>query len=158
MLEFYTKAEANREIVGLLSSWSAAEVGVGDYDRALAWLNESRVYAKKCGSEEILNELDRKVQIIGQFLKARDVSSTDPSQTRKICTHILDEDDGSTVRLGDCYALLLDIENDFELSLQYIETMCRRGVDPEDFIEEETIFSIYQAVGKDLRTMNKTSR
>lgn len=83
------------------------------------------------------------------FLNARDFVATGSFQeARTICCSLL-KDTAASVQAGDCYGLLIEIENDYEKSFGYIAEMRKKQIDPEDYIDGDTIESIYKAVNKE---------
>lgn len=147
MIQFYTKSKAYEQLVALLSSWSDAEAVEGDYDSALSWLLEAQKYGTRIDDWESTtykSQIGMKVDMINNFLTARKVALCNPSQAREICFQLLAEQ-SECVQPGDCYALLIQLENDYAKAYKFIEIMRERGIPLDEYIEEETIISIYRA-------------
>jgi hypothetical protein len=150
MVQFYTKARAYEQLISLLLSWSDYETADGDYELASKWLKEAKKIGRKIDrwdSSKESRQIDEDIKSIDDFLSARENSSTDPDYARAVCMAFLKEGK-SPIQTGDCYALLLELEDDCSKAYEYIQTMTDAGIAPEEFIDEETIISIYKAVNK----------
>ena len=151
MVQFYTKAKAYVQLISLLMSWSTYEAEEGDYERARSWLIEAKKYGRKINawdSSQESRELENNLTLIQDFVSARENPSSDPERTRGICKRLL-EDPNGPVQAGDCYALLVDLEDDSMKVYTYIQEMIASDIRPEDFFEEDFIKSIYKSVNKD---------
>ncbi len=151
LLQLYTKAKSSEHLVRLTSSWSSFEASDGEYDIAMKWLIESERYGLKISQWEESNEqkwIRKNIDMIELFLLAQRSAPTNQLKTRQICEKILQNHrNGDLIQLGDCYALLIQIENDCTKAYELIEQMCKQGLLPEEYIEEETIEKIYEAIG-----------
>ena len=149
MVQFYTKAKAYQQLVSLLVEWCDCDTIEGDYERAIKWLNEARKYGEKIiqwnSSQEYL-QIEENIKIIDGFLSARDNASIDPGHARDICFSLLKSKKEHPIQLGDCYALLLELEDDDAKAYTYIKEMSDAGIVPEEYIDEETIISVHKAV------------
>lgn len=141
----------------VLRSWSEIEALEGGYDRALTWLSEAKKNALKLdAAEDLIIEIEAKLDVMKLFLRASELSDP-PDVVKDIISRIIEEDHGSTIQLGDCYAVLLQIEKNKSRFFEVMVNMRDLGIDPVDYVEESTVASICSALGKD-RNMIKPHR
>ena len=152
IVSFYTKAAAYQQLVSLFVGWSEYEAVEGDYEIACRWLEEALKYGQNIdnwNSKEECSKINFAMKQMKDFLNARDFVATGSFQeARTICCRLL-KDTSASVQAGDCYGLLIEIENDCQKSFGYIAEMRKKQIDPEDYIDGDTIESIYKAVNKE---------
>lgn len=158
MLQLYSKAKSNTHLYHLMCSWSSFEASDGEYEVALKWLLEAEKYGERCiewkGSEDE-NWVKRNIKAVKNFVTAQSVANSDQSKTRQLCREILEDNKkGDLLQLGDCYALLVQIENDCNKAIAIVEEMDSIGLYPEHYIEECAIKSIYEASGKEWKAQD----
>lgn len=150
MVQFYTKARAYRQLLSLLTAWSDYEAAEGDYELARKWLNEAMRIGGKIDNWDSSQEsfqINENINSIDSFLSARENSSNDPEHARAVCNKFLKVPSGP-IQAGDCYALLIEIEDGCAKNYEYIQSMIQAGIIPEEFIDEETIISIFKSLNK----------
>lgn len=133
-------------------SWSENEAVEGDYVIALRWLEEALEYGLKIDtwtSTEQYKTITEAMRQMKTFLKGRDFAATGSFQkARTICRSLL-QDTAEFVQVGDCYELLIEIEDDNEKAFGYIQEMKERNVDPEDFLDMQKLDFIYKTCNKE---------
>jgi hypothetical protein len=133
-----------------MCSWSTFEASDGEYEVAVKFLLEAEKHGS-CDKQWVGSDEDkwlkRNIRLIRRLLTAQNVAASDRLKAQQLCNEILkDFLVGDLIELGDCYALLLQMENNHEKAFKLIEEMTNRGLSPEDYIEEDTIKSIYASV------------
>jgi hypothetical protein len=162
LLQMYSKGKSNEHLVRLMSSWSSFEAADGQYDIAMKWLHEAKKFGIKWNAWDGSNEqrwIMKNIDSIELFLSAQNIASTNQLKANEICVQLLnDHKSEDLIQMGDCYALLVQIENDSGQALKIIEEMIERGLSPVEYIEEDAIAIIYKAEGRNPLRFNDDSQ
>lgn len=146
------KAKSNEHLFRLMSSWSSFEASEGEYEITVKWLHEAKKYGgmiKSVKDSENIEWIDRNVISIQLFLEAQTLVSSNQTQTDKICRDlIVKHQKGDLLQLGDCFAVLVQIERDSDEALRLVKEMYTRGLSPEEYLEQDIIENIYIAAGR----------
>ena len=125
-------------------------------------MKEALKYACKMTNQQESAELQRQLksqsQSIDQFVQARDLLDTKDPRILQICDSLLDKVDGNSVVPGNVHALKVNYyekEEDYQSAYSQIQVMMKDNVDPEKFLDNDTIHCIYSRFGKQWR--NSTS-
>lgn len=162
LLQLYSKAKSTKHLFRLMCSWSMFEASDGEYEVAVKFLLEAEKYGS-CDNQWVGSDEDkwlkRNIRSIRRLLAAQNAAASDRLKTQQLCNEVLkDNRKGDLIELGDCYALLVQIESNHEKAFKLIEEMTSRGLSPEKYIEEDAIKSIYAAVKKTWKGHNDDSQ
>lgn len=155
LLQLYTKAKSNEHLARLMMSWASFEATDGEYKIAFKWLMEGQKYSiddegKEFLSEEEQNWIRKNLTNLQLFDKAQKIALTDKSQANELCKEIMNTHErGDLIQIGDCYALLVQIQVHFQDAYELIKEMKYRGLSPSDYIEDEVINQIHQNINID---------
>ena len=90
---------------------------------------------------------------------AQNIAISDRLKAQNLCIEILqNHTTGDLVQIGDCYAILIQIESDSTKALRLLEEMTDKGLQAIDYIEEEAIQSIHKAAGSKRRSNDASQR
>ena len=129
-------------------SWSSFEATDGEYEIALKWLMEAKKYSmgnedKAIISEEEYRWIQKNLDALQLFQMAQKLAFTDRSHTNEVCTRIISSHENSDlIQIGDCYALLVQIQVHSKDAHKIIKEMRRQGLSPLDYIEDKVIKQI----------------
>lgn len=151
LLSFYMKAGKYSTIISLLMAWSEKEIFDGCYEMAFSLLEEAQKYGLKIENWSCTKEfadIERKLKHIKDFLHVRHLSQQQGciNQAKEICYNLLKCCD--RIMQGDCYGLLIEIENNVKLSYDLIQEMIQNNINPYDYIDTNTMKGIYESVGE----------
>jgi len=133
-----------------------------DYEKALDALKESKKYLVK--ADEDCTMLDRRIQLIEVFVRAKSLVKDDPNEFVQTCYQLLETPkldvavqvgtgkgcagapDGG-MQVGDVFALLIEFffsEQDFQQCYQLIEKMRQRRILLGPYLDQSMVDTIYR--------------
>ena len=148
LLQLYTKAKSNEHLARLMISWSSFEAADGEYEIALKWLKEAQKYStnkegEKTISDKELKWVETNLGTLQQFETAKKTSFDDKSKAEELCKQIVsDHRRGDLVQIGDCYALLIQLQVQAIDASKLIVEMQNQGLTPSEYIQIEIIEQI----------------
>jgi intraflagellar transport protein 140 len=93
IISFYTKAKAFEELSGFYDACAQVEIDeYREYEKAIGAMKEALKHLLKSNAidkdNKVLN-LQTRIQIINDFVNARNLTQTNPQEMLRICTNIL---------------------------------------------------------------------
>jgi intraflagellar transport protein 140 len=155
IVQFYGRARAYGSLAMFYDSCAAMEMNeFRNYETALGALQEAAKYSVKMKSgdnETTQSMLQRKVEVVKQFVQARQLAKSDPQQMVDICIQLTqDASVEQVLRVGDVYAVLVEwsfMQRDMATAHKYLQEMDTRGLDMESFVEGRVVDAVFEAVG-----------
>jgi len=146
-MQFYSKAKAFLQLVKFLIDWSQYETSKHNYDRTVKLLLEAQTVGRKIKKWKEISEniqVKEMMDTVNDFLEAKQIKSSDPNKSYELCLKIIEKDiNVMSVEEGDCYALLLQLETDFQKSYRFVQEMLKKGISPLKYVEKQTLDKIY---------------
>ncbi|EKX53449.1 hypothetical protein GUITHDRAFT_84428 [Guillardia theta CCMP2712] len=147
IIEFYNKAKAYKQLGMFYDSCSQVEIDeYRDYEKALDALKESKKYLVK--ADEDCTMLDRRIQLIEVFVRAKSLVKDDPNEFVQTCYQLLETPKlDVAVQVGDVFALLIEFffsEQDFQQCYQLIEKMRQRRILLGPYLDQSMVDTIYR--------------
>ncbi|KAJ3153303.1 hypothetical protein HDU89_000934 [Geranomyces variabilis] len=115
IITFYTKARAWENLASFYESCAAVEVDeFQNYEKALGAMREAAKVVEKIKEPErrvgTIHQMENKIALLSRFVAARETAKTDTIATFQICEELLQTPNiDHTIRLGDIYALLIEL-------------------------------------------------
>ena len=125
-----------------------------DYDKALSALQDSLKYMDKSkahNKEMKIEQVGNRIQLVEQFVEARNLTKTDPGKMVEVCNDLLSIDalEGA-VRVGDVYALLVEFytgQKQYDQAYQLIERMRDAQIILSYYLETQLVQAVYNQMG-----------
>jgi len=155
IVTFYTKAKAYEPLAVFYDSCAQVEIDeYRDYEKSIGALKESLKYLNKVETKSAIDaiaSIEKRIQIIEQFVKARKIAKKDPESMVGICETLLQEPMvEEAIRSGDCYAMLVEYfysKRSFREAYGYLQEMEDRRIPLNPYLESSIIDDILKAVG-----------
>ena len=134
-----------------------------DYEKALGALKEAAKHIAKSDTAEattISANLQTRIYVVEKFVSARRFMKTDASQAESICLSLSNQpgtEVEESIRVGDCYALLIEQyhgEGQWREAFEMMERMENRGIGLNPYLERGIMEDIYRGVGKTMPQAN----
>ena len=160
IITFYTKAKAFEQLASFYDACSQVEIDeYRDYEKALGALKEASkniAKATTASATTIAANLQSRIYVLDKFVSARKSMKSDPSTAEQICLGLLNQpgtEVEESIRVGDCYALLIEYYHDaklFQEAFDLMEQMRDRGIILNPYLERDIMEDIYVGLGKPL--------
>lgn len=157
IVQFYTKAKAPDKLGRFFEA--AAQVEIDEYQeyekafqlitQGLKLVGNSPDFKDK---EAIMQNMQRKLKIIGTYLQAQQLIKSDPQKSMSLCAEIMRNPMVENVmRTDDVYIIMVQasvVQGNMKVAHQILERLRENGTDLSYFMNEESIKKIYAAVGE----------
>ena len=155
IITFYSKAKAFEQLSGFYDSCAQVEIDeYRDYAKALGAMREALKQLNKSdcmNKEEKLQLLQKRIQIIEEFVESRNLAQTDPSAMERLCIQLLDYPEvESSIRVGDVFSQLIEYyyeKSDMQSAYSYLQQMKKRKIILTPYLDGDMINNIYSANG-----------
>eukprot|EP00697_Spironema_sp_BW2_P001571 gnl/Spiro4/12110_TR6391_c0_g1_i1.p1 gnl/Spiro4/12110_TR6391_c0_g1~~gnl/Spiro4/12110_TR6391_c0_g1_i1.p1 ORF type:complete len:1454 (+),score=330.60 gnl/Spiro4/12110_TR6391_c0_g1_i1:59-4420(+) len=126
-----------------------------NYEKALSYLREAmQAYSKDPKFEAQLPILEKRIALVEKFTRARSLAKTDPNELIRICKELIRANNEEAVRVGDVYALLVELfysQGDMERAYQVMQRMQEKGLDLADHLQLRVVNAILKALGVEVQ-------
>lgn len=155
IITFYSKAKAFEQLSGFYDACAQVEIDeFRDYSKALGAMREALKQLNKaeCSNKDSkLQMLEKRIQIIEEFVESRNLAQSDPAGMEKICIQLLEYPEVETaIRIGDVFAQLVEYyyeKGDMQSALTYLQKMRRRKIILTPYLDNDMITNIYSSNG-----------
>mmetsp|Transcript_32839 Transcript_32839/g.32175 ORF Transcript_32839/g.32175 Transcript_32839/m.32175 type:complete len:354 (-) Transcript_32839:22-1083(-) len=155
IITFYSKAKAFEQLSGFYDACAQVEIDeFRDYNKALGAMREALKQLNKAecaNKQQKIEMLEKRIQIIQEFVEARNLAQTDPSGMEKACIELLQYPEVETaIRIGDVFAQLVEYyyeKGDMQSAFTYLQQMKKRKIILTPYLDNEMISNIYTSNG-----------
>lgn len=155
IITFYSKAKAYEQLSGFYDACAQVEIDeYRDYAKALGAMREALKQLNKSdcvNKEDKIEMLQKRINIIEEFVEARNLTKSDPDAMERLCVQLLDYPEvEAAIRIGDVYAQLIENsyeKGDMQSAYSYLQGMKKRKIILTPYLDQEMIDNIYSANG-----------
>ena len=155
IIMFYSKAKAFEQLSGFYDACAQVEIDeYRDYNKALGAMREAlkQLNKSECmGKADKVAMLEKRIDIIQQFVEARNLLKSDPQSMERICMQLLDYPEvEAAIRIGDVFAQLIEYQyerQDLQTAFTYLQQMKKRKIILTPYLDQEMVDNIYNANG-----------
>ncbi|DBA01282.1 TPA: LOW QUALITY PROTEIN: hypothetical protein N0F65_001787 [Lagenidium giganteum] len=152
---FYSKARAFEQLAAFYTACAQVEIEeYRDYDKAIGALQEAiKVLAKvkSENKEQLVQSYQHRVQLMEQFVQARQLMKSNVSEMVALVTQLLEAPGiEEAVRVGDAYAMLVEAyyqDAEYDKCMEMMEEMKRRGLMLKSYVDSRVIMEVHQKLG-----------
>ena len=156
IIQFYTKAKSPDKLGRFLEATAQTEIDeYQEYEKGLDLMKKGLQLISNAPDvkqkDQIIAMMQKKIQLIEQYLAASQFASSDPKKAIQMCVSLLkDQHLESVMRSDDVYIVMVQAcvaQGNFKNAHKILEDLRNNGTDLTWFMDVESIKKIYAAVG-----------